>query len=396
MTTLALNIIVAPGEAGLLKRCLDSFKAKELFDEIVIVNTSLDEAVNTMAREYTDKVHYFQWENDEHPFGDFAGARNLAREHSTTDNIMWLDTDDVLLPIYEEKFRNALAFVKDEKNANIEQWTMQYSLICNGDGTPAMSFWRERIFKRTAIEWRRPVHEGMYPEWDSVKNARINGVYITHLPMKPAYVSALRNVKILEMEYKKNPDDLNTKFFLGRDCLRVGKTDQGIEILTSIIDNLEGGSDMMFGISLELAMFYAYGSTETHVLLEDIKQDQLDNVEKWCRQALSFSANYAEPYVILGDVYWYRGYMDNAMELYMTAAKKKLGIGKFQSVPFYTELPADRLSRIFEAKGNFAMACHFNKTAIEYNKMDYYINRRKFLINGLVKEYNDEFGKNES
>lgn len=393
MTTLALNIIVAPGEAGLLKRCLDSFNAKESFDEIVVVNTSLDEAVDKTAREYTDKVFFFQWETEEYPFGDFAGARNLALENSTTDNIMWLDTDDILLPIYDTKWTEFLQLVKKDENASIEQWAIQYALICNPDGSPVMSFWRERIFKRTVTEWRRPVHECLVPEWDAVKNAKVNNLFITHLPMKPVYVSAVRNVKILEKEYANNPDDIQTKFFLARDRIRIGQTEEGIKALEEMVDNLEAGSEMLLSICLEIVLYYAYGECSTNPLLEDMNQGNLDKVEKWCRQALSFTAGYAEPYLILGDVYWFKGLLENAMQMYMTASKKKLGVGKFQSIPYYTELPNDRLSRVFEARGNFAMSAHFNKLAIKYNPIDYYINRRKFIINELVKEYNNEFGK---
>lgn len=394
MATLALNMIVAPAEAGLLKRCLDSFHALECFDEIVIVNTSLDEKVNEIARLYSDKVFYFQWETEEHPNGDFAGARNLALQNTESENVMWLDSDDVMLGKDLPKWLETVKLLKDEKNSGIEQWSIQYALICDPSGNPQTSFWRERVFKRTLHSWKRPVHETLSPEWEQVKNAKINGLYITHLPTKPSYVSALRNVKILEPEYAKNPEDIQIKYFLGRDLLFIGRIDEGVKILTDMIDNIETGSEMSYAICIELVWLYAYGNFETSPQLDKMKTENLQKVQSWCRQALSFSASYAEPYVVLGDVYLKQGAVENASKMYATAMKKKIGSGKFQNHAFYTELPAERLSRIFAAKKNYDMALHFNRIAVYRNNCDAYIFQRRELIQKLVEEFNNDFSKN--
>ena len=58
MATLGLNMIVAGGEAALLRRCLTSVNARETFDELVIVNTSTDSSINDVASEFGGKAKF--------------------------------------------------------------------------------------------------------------------------------------------------------------------------------------------------------------------------------------------------------------------------------------------------------------------------------------------------
>lgn len=394
MTTLGLNVIVGPGEAGLLKRCLDSFNVKEVFDEIVIVNTSLDEKVNETARLFTDKVFPFEWESEEFPYGNFGGARDFARKNSTADKIMWLDTDDVLLKQYKEKFAKAVALVKDEKYADVLIWSMPYAIVVDDEGNPTSWFKRERVFDRVKIEWRRPIHELMFPEWEMVKNAEISGMYVTHLPMKPTYSSAVRNVKILEHEYYvKKVDEPQTKYFLGRDLMFVGQVDKGIGLLKEIVHDMTVSYEMLYAIAMELVNYYSYGCVNPRPALDNYMKENSKEVEGWCRLAMSFAQEYAEPYVILGDTYYLKGLNDAALKLYGVALKKRLGAGKFQSAPMYCEVPAERLTRIYAAKKNYGMALHFNKIALNACRHPLYVQARRELLQLLIEEMQNEFDK---
>lgn len=78
--TVALNIIVGGGEHKELRRMLSSFQSR-LFDEVVVVCTTKDDAVWNTALEFTDKVIYFKWIND------FAAARNCAIDNTESDYI---------------------------------------------------------------------------------------------------------------------------------------------------------------------------------------------------------------------------------------------------------------------------------------------------------------------
>ena len=78
--------MIVKNEGRILADCLRD--AARFADEIVITDTgSADDTVN-IAREFTDKVYDFAW-ND-----DFAAARNASFEKATGDYCMWLDADD--------------------------------------------------------------------------------------------------------------------------------------------------------------------------------------------------------------------------------------------------------------------------------------------------------------
>lgn len=395
MSSLALNVIVGPGEASLLKRCLSSFNAKELFDEVVVVNTSKDERVDAVARLFTDKVYFFQWESERYPYGNFGGARDFARQKSTSDKVMWLDADDVCLEQYKQKLIDTVMLIKDDQYKDVMIWSMPYAIIIDECGNPVTWFRRERVFDRERVSWKRPVHELMYPAFDMVKNAKINGLYVTHMPMKPNYASAVRNVRILEHEHSIDPADVQNRYFLGRDYMYVGKAEQGIALLSSIVDDMSASYEMLYAIAIELVWFYAYGGNNPRPELELFKKENLLKVESWARMALSFCPEFAEPCVLLGDAYWHLGEVEASRVMYTAALKKKLGAGKFQTSTMYEEIPSSRLTRVFECKGNMPFALHYITRANQAGQRVEYLARKKAIINIIVKDFEDELRQNE-
>lgn len=391
MTTVALNIIVGPKEARLLERCLTTFDAKNVFDEIVIVNTSLDEKVNEVARKYTDKVFYYQWETERYPHGNFGGARNFAAENTTSDKIWWLDTDDICKDEFKEKLYESIKLIKDDQYKDIMIWLMPYTIIMSDDGNPDVWFKRERVYDRQLIKWKGSIHEILFPGIEQVKYATINNMHITHLPNKPTYVSAIRNVAMLENEFKFNPDSTQVRYFLGRDYMFTGRVEEGIALLESILSDMTAGYEMLYAISMELAWFYTYGCLNPRPEIEFFKKENSTKAEGYCRMAITFAQEYAEPYILLGDVYVYTDRIDSSIIMYKQAMNKPLGKGKFQTRPLYLEIPADRLSRVYDIKNFNGMAVHFNEVAKRANPVrEYYLDRKRILINKLLEEYNNE------
>lgn len=61
MATVSLCMIVK-NEEKVLGRCLDS--AKEIADEIIIVDTGSTDRTKEIAAEYTEKIYDFKWNDD--------------------------------------------------------------------------------------------------------------------------------------------------------------------------------------------------------------------------------------------------------------------------------------------------------------------------------------------
>jgi glycosyltransferase involved in cell wall biosynthesis len=67
--------MIVKNEEAVLERCLES--AKEIADEIIIVDTGSTDKTRKIAKKYTDKVLKFTW------IDDFSAARNYAFEQAT-------------------------------------------------------------------------------------------------------------------------------------------------------------------------------------------------------------------------------------------------------------------------------------------------------------------------
>lgn len=87
MITISICMIVKNEEKH-LARCLDSLR--DLWDELIIVDTGSTDNTRKIAAEYTSHVYDYQWRDD------FAHARNYAFSLAQCDYIYAPDADEVL------------------------------------------------------------------------------------------------------------------------------------------------------------------------------------------------------------------------------------------------------------------------------------------------------------
>ena len=69
---------------------------------------------------------------------DFSAARNFAFSHATQDYILWLDADDVILPVDQEK----LKILKSNLDQNVDAVTMHYVIATDEYGNPLFHYKR--------------------------------------------------------------------------------------------------------------------------------------------------------------------------------------------------------------------------------------------------------------
>ncbi|WP_337872164.1 glycosyltransferase family 2 protein, partial [Ignavibacterium sp.] len=81
---ITLSMIVK-NEERYLEDCLNS--VKNVFDEIIIVDTGSTDNTLKIAEKFNAKVFHFDWIND------FSAARNFALSKSTGEWILYLDAD---------------------------------------------------------------------------------------------------------------------------------------------------------------------------------------------------------------------------------------------------------------------------------------------------------------
>lgn len=146
MITISLCMIVR-NEEDTLSRVLES--AKDLVDEIIIVDTGSEDKTKEISKQYTDKIFDFEW------IDDFSAARNYSFSKATQEYIFYLDADDVMLEEDREKFKK----LKKELDLSVDSVTMKYNVGFDKYGNVTFSYRRHRLVKRSRnFKWYGPCH----------------------------------------------------------------------------------------------------------------------------------------------------------------------------------------------------------------------------------------------
>ena len=146
MKTLSLCLIVKDEEKN-LATCLES--VKDCVDEIIVVDTGSTDKTVEIAKHFTDKVYFFEW------VYDFSKARNFSFDRATSDYIMWLDGDDLVLEDSVEKIKELKASEQD-----FDVVMCSYVTAYTKNFEPTFKFMRERIVKNSPLfRFQDPIHE---------------------------------------------------------------------------------------------------------------------------------------------------------------------------------------------------------------------------------------------
>ena len=395
MNTFGLNMIAGPGDAKDLKECLDSFRALDIFDEIVIVNTCHDDDIDIVANDYNAKLYRFEWCSEEYPFGNFGGARQCALENSESDYIMWLDCDDRCFPEAQKHIDNLRECIK-KLDRDIKYFNIPYDVLFDENLKAVTSFSKERIFKNDGtFFWRRPVHEAFIDDPELVEEDQkgfIQNFSVSHVGNKPPEMSAMRNVKILEHEYKKlyGKHDPHIEFYYGRDLLISGDA-KGLDILKKYVDSTCTHKNNLYLASSEILNYYAYGAFEYCPTLESLKfEENKEEIQSWSYVSIALLNDRAEPYCIMGDWHFRNGDVESAERFYKLALQQKINKGMgVQSYLYYEYIPAERLARIYSGVGKYEEALFYLKRAMIHKpESELCLHMRKQILDKLNKIYN--------
>lgn len=383
MIRIALNMIMGKGDGPIARRFFESFDMRKLFDEIVLVTTDeKDEDVRAVINQYADKTGNFKWEDKDHPYGDFGGARNMALQLTNSEYIMWLDSDDVI-PI--EGIEICFMKIREVVAANLDRdyFVAPYVLTINKDGSAGNVFSRERMFRRASgIKWKGVVHEQLTILPSTHKRADFVGLDVVHLPKKSSRDSLIRNLKILESEYFIDPENKHYAFYFARDLIQDGQWTAAVPIIINMVNTLKDDLSNIYDACLFLAKFFLYKQSPGKD--DCLCQDTSVLAERYLRVCFSISQDNAEPLVILGDVKIAEGNTKSATELFKAAISKKFGTGPLQDKAYYEEYPAQRLAGLYQKTGDLEQALWYNKVALKHGPEDVYLlSQRKTIIENL-------------
>lgn len=219
----ALTMIVRD-EAHNLPACLGP--VRDLFDDIVVVDTGSTDGTPRVAEELGARVVSFPWVDD------FSAARNVALEHARGDYAFWIDADDRVDEGNRAKLANLFAGLRDEHAA----YVVKCRCVPDRPGGSPTVVDHVRLFRlRADVRWSYRVHEQILPALRRTgADVRWSEATVDHIGyVDPALRRRKldRDLRLLEMEHAGNPDEPFVLFNLGSVAHELGRYDDAVKYL---------------------------------------------------------------------------------------------------------------------------------------------------------------------
>lgn len=175
--------------------------ARQCTSDIIVVDAGSTDGTVAMAKACGARVIYHEWEND------FAKQRNIARDSSTADWILYLDADERIDVKLAEEIRQVV-----EADDQSKQYGMKRKSVAFGKKFTYGVLYPDtvmRLFPRQSVVWVNKVHERpdcvltakSYPDtWNTIRtkignSGRKNFVFIRRLGLKMPLKMVKRSVR---------------------------------------------------------------------------------------------------------------------------------------------------------------------------------------------------------
>ena len=354
MSTISLAMIVK-NEEKTLARCLNSIK--EAVDEIIIVDTGSTDSTKQIAKKFTNNVYDFEWVND------FSKARNYAFSLSTSDNIMWLDADDVVPKTTLEKIKILKTILAPQK---IDMVFMLYATSFNLSNEPTFKFYRERIVKNhSGYIWQDPVHEAITPSG----NIFYLNHYIEHRKDTIKKYSN-RNLKIYQDLISTNVVlSPRQQFYYARELMYNNKISASIKVFEKYLKNDSLWLENRINAHIDLYNCY--------LIKNNIKKARNTLIK-----TLEFTTPRAEIMCKIADTFLMENDIDTAIFWYKLALNYEPNIrsGGFFQMEYYNIYPLLNLCVCYHKKGDDNLAKEYNDKAGKVDpKNEPYLKNKKFF-----------------
>lgn len=338
--------MIVKNEEEVLEQCLSS--VEDICDEMIIVDTGSTDQTKDIAKKFTDKVLDFEW------IDNFSAARNFSFRQATSDYILWLDADDVLL----EEDQNKLKALKKKLDFSVDAVSMIYHIAFDEYGNPTFSFRRNRLVKRERnFKWIGPVHEYL----EVYGHILPADIAITHRKSTKSNDSNTsdRNLKIYEKRVEQGekftPRDL---FYYGNELKDHQYYEKAIKYYQEFLNTKKGWVEDEIRACINMAACYrALGDLDKEIdaLVQSIKYD-VPRPEVSCR---------------LGDLYKEKKLFKKAIIWYQLAIQVDLenSMG-FQEKVYSTWYPHLQLCVCNWGIGEKELAWEHNKKAKMYRPDD--------------------------
>lgn len=291
MPTLSCCMIVK-NEEKFLAQCLDSIK--DVVDEIIIVDTGSTDNTVEIAKQYTDKVYFHEWQNS------FSEARNYSLQFATCDWILQIDADEELeqedIPMLYKALKAA-----DKKEDVNAIFVALYNELSSGES----KHYFQRIFRRGKAHYEGIVHNQLIYEGKAMATEIKFRHYGYNLSQEGMAKKHERTGNLLRQQIEENPTNTFARMNLVRIYRNQRNFDKAIETAKTA---LELYSDKMTPYQRQMIKCDMANCM--------IQAGQHDSAEKVCLQVLEENPNNLDVTFALALVYQMTGRYQSAISRY--------------------------------------------------------------------------------
>lgn len=332
--------MIAKNEESNVHKCLAPLKDLEL--EIIVADTGSTDSTKSLVSQYTDFIYDFTWNND------FSAARNFSISKASYDWILVVDFDEHFV---RAKTDSLISFIHTHKT---EIGTITRHSPCNllSGHSSVMTEQVARLFNRNFNHYSGMIHEQVFP---------VDGSVPVYFPVDISFYhhgyeedgrlaeKAHRNLKLLLIALKKNPDDPYLLF-------QTGKCYQILKDYSTACQYFDAG----LSYDLNPALAYVQDMIESYgyCLLEQKKYETalcLTNV-------YDIFASSADFIFLMGLIYMNNACFEQAIYEFQKAASMKTG--KTEGINSY--MPNYNIGVIYECIGNKEKAIQFYRKCGNY------------------------------
>ena len=205
-----------------------------------------------------------------------------------TDICVCIDLDEVLEPGWRAAAEEAWTSVP-----GVSRLRYKYAWSHNPDGTPATSFWYDKIHARHDYRWVKPVHEILARSTEPEVQAYTDKIKLHHWPdMTKSRGSYL---PLLELACREEPEDDRSSHYLGREYHYYGKHNESIRELER-------------HLSLPTAQWKPERAASMRMLSKECTAlGRHDDAFSWAMRACAEAQSEREPWVDLASLAYARG-----------------------------------------------------------------------------------------
>lgn len=190
--------IITKNEANYLRECLSCLKKYPF--EIVVTDTGSEDDSVSVAKEYTNKVFFYEWSND------FSTARNYCVAQATNDMVMIVDTDEFVQDFDWDDFYKIVEMNHDKVGRINLNNVYRRNGILNSTNEKL-----SRIFDRRLYTYTGSIHEQITPIGDKDTFETYDaGITFKHVGYDgdPENIKKKteRNIMLLKSELEKKED----------------------------------------------------------------------------------------------------------------------------------------------------------------------------------------------